>query len=52
MDIDAALIASLAATLVAVTISARKLGNEKRDVALLGAISAVLGLGAAVVAAV
>jgi hypothetical protein len=36
----------LAATLAVVTLQAWRLGNERRDVALLGTFSATLGLGA------
>ncbi|MEY4754850.1 MAG: hypothetical protein RJA44_2525 [Pseudomonadota bacterium] len=42
------LFAILTATLVAVTFHAWRLGNEKRDVALLGAFSGVLALGTVV----
>ena len=50
MDSMAILIAVIAATLAAVTFHAWRLGNEKRDVALLGTLSGVCGLGAAAVA--
>ena len=44
--------AVLAATLVAVTAHAWRLGNEKRDVVLLGAFGGLCGVGAAVSAIV
>lgn len=40
--------AILTATLVAVTFHAWRLGNERRDVALLGVVSGLLGAGTAV----
>jgi len=42
--------AILTATLVGVTYHAWRLGNEKRDVALLGVFSALCGVGTAVTA--
>ena len=42
----------LTATLTAVTWMARRMGNEPRDVALLGVSSGLLGLGTAVSAIV
>jgi hypothetical protein len=35
----------LAATMLGVTLHARRLGNERRDVALLGAVAGPLGAG-------
>lgn len=48
MDTSTLLFAILTATLVGVTIHAWRLGNEKRDVALLGAFSGLCGVGTAV----
>lgn len=46
------LLAILTATLAGVTFQAWRLGNEKRDVALLGAFSGLLGVGTVVTAVV
>ncbi len=48
MDDLTLLLAILTATLLAVTVQAWRMGNERRDVALLGAVSGLLGLGTAV----
>ena len=50
MDTNTLLFAILTATLIAVTLQAWRLGNEKRDVALLGVCSALCGAGTAVTA--
>lgn len=50
MDTSTLVLALLTATLVGVTFHAWRLGNEKRDVGLLGVFSALLGAGAAVTA--
>lgn len=38
-------LATLTVTMLAVTLHAWRLGNERRDVALLGAIGGLLGVG-------
>jgi hypothetical protein len=48
MDTSTLVYAVLAATLVGVTVHAWRLGNEKRDVALLGVFSGLCGVGTAV----
>lgn len=48
MDNDTTVFAILTFSLVGVTIQAFRLGNEKRDVALIGLISGLLGTGTAV----
>jgi hypothetical protein len=48
MDITTPLLAILTLCLVGVTIHAWRLGNEKRDVALLGVFSGLLGVGTTV----
>ena len=47
MDTAALLLAIMTATMFAVTFHAWRLGNEKRDVALLGAIAGLCGVGTA-----
>jgi hypothetical protein len=48
MDTSTLLLAILAITLAGVTFHAWRLGNEKRDVALLGVCSGLLGVGTVV----
>jgi len=48
MDTSTLLFAILTATLAGVTFHAWRLGNEKRDVALLGVFSGLLGVGTVV----
>ena len=48
MDNYTLFLATLTATLAAVTFHAWRLGNEKRDVTLLGVCSGLLGVGTAV----
>lgn len=43
-------LAVMTATMFAVTFHAWRLGNEKRDVALLGAVGGLCGVGTAVAA--
>ena len=50
MDTSTLLLAVLTATLAGVTIHAWRLGNEKRDVVLLGVFSGLMGAGTAVAA--
>jgi len=50
LDTSTLLFAILTATLVGVTFNAWRLGNEKRDVALLGVFSGLCGVGTAVTA--
>lgn len=50
MDTSTTLFAILTATLVGVTFHAWRLGNEKRDVMLLGAFGGLCGVGTAVAA--
>jgi hypothetical protein len=50
MDTSTLLLAILTLCLVGVTFHAWRLGNEKRDVVLLGVSSALLGAGTAVAA--
>lgn len=45
MDTSTLLLALLTATLAGVTFHAWRLGNEKRDVALLGVFSGLCGVG-------
>ena len=45
MDTSTLLFAILTSTLVGVTFHAWRLGNEKRDVALLGVFSGLCGVG-------
>lgn len=47
MDTSTLLLALLTATLAGVTVHAWRLGNERRDVALLGMVSGLCGAGAA-----
>ena len=47
MDTAALLLAIMTATMFAVTFHAWRLDNEKRDVALLGAIAGLCGVGTA-----
>ena len=48
MDTSTLIFAILTATLAGVTLHAWRLGNEKRDVALLGAFGALCGVGTAI----
>ena len=48
MDNVALFLAILTVSLLAVTLHAWRLGNEKRDVALLGALGGVCGVGTVV----
>jgi uncharacterized membrane protein YadS len=50
MDTSTIVLAILTATLAAVTFHAWRIGNEKRDVALLGVFSGLCGVGTAVAA--
>jgi hypothetical protein len=50
MDTAVLLLAILTAPMFAVTFHARRLGNEKRDVALLSAVGGMCGVGTAVAA--
>lgn len=50
MDTSTILFATLTICLVWVTFQAWRLGNEKRDVVLLGVFSALLGAGTSVAA--
>ncbi|MGN6825911.1 hypothetical protein [Paucibacter sp. M5-1] len=50
MDTSTILFAILTPCLVGVTLQAWRLGNEKRDIALLGVFSALMGMGTAVAA--
>lgn len=50
MDTAVILLAIITATMFAVTFHAWRLGNEKRDVALLGAVGGLFGVGTAVAA--
>jgi hypothetical protein len=50
MDNFLLLSAITALTLLAVTLHAWRIGNERRDVALLGTVAGLCGLGTAVVA--
>lgn len=50
MDTSTLLFAIMTVTLVPVTFHAWRPGNEKRDVALLGAFSGMRGVGTAVAA--
>lgn len=52
MDTITIIFAVLTATLVGVTFNAWRLGNEMRDVALLGAFSGLCGVGTTVAAIV
>ena len=47
MDTSTILFAVLTATLVGVTFHAWRLGNEKRDLALLGVFGGLMGAGTA-----
>ena len=47
METSTILFAIMSATLLVVALHAWRLGNERRDVALLGTIGGVCGLGAA-----
>lgn len=47
MDTSTVLLAMLTATLAGVTAQAWRLGNEKRDIALLGVFSGLCGVGTA-----
>lgn len=46
MDTTFWILLTLAATLGFVTLQAHRIGNERRDVALLGTITCLLGAGA------
>ena len=50
MGTSTLLFAILTLCLVGVTFQAWRLGNEKRDIALLGVFSALMGMGIAVAA--
>ena len=50
MDTGTLLSTVLAATLVGATFHAWRLRNEKRDIALLGVLSGLMGVGTAVTA--
>ena len=50
MDTTVLLLAVVTATMFAVTFQAWRLGNEKRDVTLLGAVGGLCSVGAAVAA--
>jgi hypothetical protein len=50
MDTSTLLFAILTRCLVGVTFHAWRLGNEKRDVVLLGVFSGLMGMGTAVAA--
>ena len=50
MDTIVLLLAIMTATMFAVTFQAWRLGNEKRDMALLGAVGGLCGVGTAVAA--
>ena len=50
MDTAVLLLAVVTATMFAVTFQAWRLGNEKRDVALLGAVGGLCSVGTAVAA--
>jgi uncharacterized membrane protein YadS len=50
MDTAVFILAIMTATLFAVTFHAWRLGNEKRDVALLGVVAGLCGVGTAVAA--
>jgi hypothetical protein len=52
MDTTTLLLAILTVTLAGVALHAWRLGNEKRDVALLGVCSSLLGFGTVVTAIV
>lgn len=47
MDTSTLLFAIMTATLAGVALHARRLGNEKRDVVLLGVFSGLCGVGTA-----
>ena len=51
MDSPTLLLGLMTLALIGVTFQAWRMGNEKRDVALLGAFSGMLGLGTALAAA-
>lgn len=50
MDSTTLLLATLTAALAAATVHAWRLGNERRDVVLLGVFSGLLGAGALITA--
>ena len=50
MDTSTTMFAILTATLIGVNFHAWRLGNEKRDVVLLGVFSALCGVGTTVAA--
>ena len=50
MDTVVLVLAVMTATMFAVTFHTWRLGNEKRDVALLGAVGGLCGVGTAVAA--
>ncbi len=52
MDTSTFFFTLMAATLCVVTIQAWRLGNERRDVALLGTVGGLCGVGAVVTAMV
>ena len=52
MDTSVLILGVMTITMLAVTVHAWRLGNEKRDVALLGVCSALCGMGTVVTAIV
>ena len=52
MDTNTLFLGLMAAAMVCVTSQARRIGNEKRDVAVLGAAGLLCGVGAVVSAIV
>jgi hypothetical protein len=48
MDTDTLIFAAMTATLIAVAVQAWRLGNEKRDIALIGLFGGLCGAGTAV----
>lgn len=52
MDTVVLLLIIMAATMFAVTFHAWRLGNERRDVVLLGTVGGLCGVGAALVAVI
>ena len=50
MDTAVLILAIMTATMFAVTFHAWRLGNDKRDVALLGAVGGLCGVGTVVTA--
>jgi hypothetical protein len=50
MDTTVLILATMTATMFAVTFHAWRLGNERRDVALLGTVGGLCGVGTTVAA--